>query len=61
MRVLVVDDEVDSRDLVSTVLEKCQAEVRAVASAPAALQMISQWQPDVLVSDLVCPRKMATP
>ncbi|WP_414576167.1 PAS domain S-box protein [Anabaena sp. CCY 9402-a] len=57
VRVLVVDDEVDSRDFATTVLEKCQAEVQAVDSVPAALEMIKQWQPDVLVSDIGMPNE----
>ncbi|AFY46483.1 PAS domain S-box [Nostoc sp. PCC 7524] len=57
VRVLVVDDEADSRDFVSTVLQQCQAEVRTVESAQAALQMMIKWQPDVLVSDIGMPQE----
>jgi CheY-like chemotaxis protein len=57
VRVLVVDDEADSRDFASTVLEQCQAEVQAVDSVQAALEMINQWQPDVLVSDIGMPNE----
>ncbi|WP_341528066.1 response regulator [Nostoc sp. UHCC 0302] len=55
MRVLVVDDEVDSREFIATVLQQYQAEVQAVASVPEALQLIPQWKPDVLVSDIGMP------
>jgi PAS domain S-box-containing protein len=57
IRVLVVDDEADSRDFITTVLQQCQAEVRAVASVPEALQMIVEWKPDVLVSDIGMPQE----
>ncbi|UKO98246.1 hybrid sensor histidine kinase/response regulator [Nostoc sp. UHCC 0870] len=57
VRVLVVDDEADSRNFASTVLEQCQAEVQAVDSVQAALEMINQWQPDVLVSDIGMPNE----
>ncbi|HIK07510.1 MAG TPA: PAS domain S-box protein [Trichormus sp. M33_DOE_039] len=57
VRVLVVDDEADSREFVTTVLEQCQAQVRSVDSVEAALEMISQWQPDVLVSDIGMPHE----
>ncbi|RCJ25692.1 histidine kinase [Nostoc sp. ATCC 43529] len=57
VRVLVVDDQVDSREFVSTVLEQCQAEVRAVASVQEALQVIREWKPDVLVSDIGMPQE----
>ena len=52
---LVVDDEVDSREFIAMVLKECQAEVTAVTSVPEALQMLIQWQPDVLVSDIGMP------
>jgi PAS domain S-box-containing protein len=55
VRVLVVDDEADSREFIATVLQHYQAEVQAVASVPEALQLIPQWKPDVLVSDIGMP------
>ncbi|MBD2681087.1 MULTISPECIES: PAS domain S-box protein [Nostoc] len=57
VRVLVVDDQVDSREFVTTVLEQYQAEVRAVASVREALQVIPEWKPDVLVSDIGMPQE----
>ncbi|MBD2448252.1 PAS domain S-box protein [Nostoc sp. FACHB-152] len=57
VRVLVVDDEADTRDYISTVLQQCQAEVQTVSSAQEALQMICQWKPDVLVSDIGMPQE----
>ncbi|MBD2411047.1 histidine kinase [Nostoc calcicola FACHB-389] len=57
VRVLVVDDQVDSREFITTVLQQYQAEVQAVASVQEALQVISQWKPDVLVSDIGMPQE----
>ncbi|TAF05081.1 MAG: response regulator [Nostocales cyanobacterium] len=57
VRVLAVDDEADSRKFMTTVLRECQAEVTAVASVPEALQMLTQWKPDVLVSDIGMPEE----
>jgi PAS domain S-box-containing protein len=57
VRVLVVDDEADTRDYITTVLQQCQAEVQTASSAQEALQMISQWKPDVLVSDIGMPQE----
>ncbi|MBH8553968.1 PAS domain S-box protein [Nostocaceae cyanobacterium CENA357] len=57
VRVLVVDDEADTREFILTVLQQCQAEVRVVASVQEALQLISQWKPDVLVSDIGMPEE----
>ncbi|HYO92653.1 MAG TPA: ATP-binding protein, partial [Pyrinomonadaceae bacterium] len=55
LRVLVVDDEEDSRDLILTVLTRCGAEVKAAASAAAALAELEQWNPDLLISDIGMP------
>ncbi|MEH2113777.1 PAS domain S-box protein [Nostoc sp.] len=52
VRVLVVDDQADSREFTITVLEQCQAEVKAVASVSEAWHLIIQWKPDALVSDI---------
>jgi PAS domain S-box-containing protein len=57
VRVLVVDDEVDSREFITTVLEQSQAQVQAAASVQEALQIISQWKPDVIVSDIGMPQE----
>ena len=55
LRVLVVDDEVDMRDLVDFILSEEGAKVTVVASAAEALLMLEQFQPDVLVSDIGMP------
>jgi CheY-like chemotaxis protein len=55
LRVLVVDDEVDARDLISIILTQSGAEVKAVATAAEALHEIMEWRPDALVSDLGMP------
>ncbi|MBD2448520.1 response regulator [Nostoc sp. FACHB-152] len=55
IRILVVDDEDDSREVVAFMLEECGAEVIAVASAAEALPAFNQLQPDVLVCDIGMP------
>ncbi|HEX8494930.1 MAG TPA: response regulator [Pyrinomonadaceae bacterium] len=55
LRVLVVDDEEDSLDLILTVLAACGAEVKSAASAAAALAELEQWNPDLLISDIGLP------
>ncbi|AFY34556.1 ATP-binding protein [Calothrix sp. PCC 7507] len=57
VRVLVVDDEADSREFITTVLQECHAEVMAVGSVSEALQMIAEWKPDVLVGDIGMPEE----
>ena len=55
MRVLVVDDEEDARDLLAAVLGRCGAEVLTAASAGEALVAFGEQKPDVLVSDIGMP------
>lgn len=55
LRMLVVDDEVDTRDLLRAVLEGCGAQIRTAASVAEALRVFREWQPDVLVSDIGMP------
>ena len=55
IRVLLVEDEVDSRDALSEVLQCFGAEVEAVGSAAAALQVVQERVPDILVSDVGLP------
>jgi hypothetical protein len=54
-RVLVVDDEPDTRELLVTALEQYGAEVTAVASASEAMQLFERLKPDVLISDIGMP------
>jgi len=55
MRVLVVDDQQDARDLVTIALTQGGAEVRASTTAREALEVLAQWKPDVLVADIGMP------
>jgi CheY-like chemotaxis protein len=55
VRILVVDDEDDGRELVRAVLAQCGAEVTVAATAPAALEALAQASFDVLVSDIAMP------
>ncbi|MBW4555050.1 MAG: PAS domain S-box protein [Trichormus sp. ATA11-4-KO1] len=55
-QVLVVDDEADIRDLVTFILQEYNVNVTAVASAPEALQFLSQSLPDILISDIGMPQ-----
>jgi CheY-like chemotaxis protein len=57
VRVLVVDDEADTRELVAVVLREAGAEVREADSAAAAIEAMDREIPDVLVSDIGMPRE----
>src|SRR5437879_3760312 len=55
IRVLVVDDDADTRDLITAVLGQSGADVLTAASAQEALDVLARARPDVLVSDLSMP------
>jgi PAS domain S-box-containing protein len=52
LRILIVEDDADTRELLTTILTRCGAKVRAVNSSNAALTEMAQGIPDVLVSDI---------
>jgi CheY-like chemotaxis protein len=52
VRVLVVDDGEDVREVVSVVLGQCGAEVRAVGTAGEGLEALASFAPHVLVSEV---------
>lgn len=55
IRVLVVDDESDMRDVIAFSLERSGSEVFAVETAAKALEALARFQPDILVSDIGMP------
>ncbi|MGE0132936.1 MAG: ATP-binding protein [Blastocatellales bacterium] len=55
VRILVVDDEFDTREVLGAMLARYGAEVRAVESAAEAIRVLVKWNPDVLVSDVGLP------
>jgi signal transduction histidine kinase/DNA-binding response OmpR family regulator len=57
VRILVVDDEADSRDLISAILTRCGSEVRCSESAAEAIQAFAEWGPDLLLSDIGMPNE----
>lgn len=52
INVLIVEDEPDTRDLLTTILQECGANVAAVGSARDAITSIQQNPPNVLLSDI---------
>ena len=55
LRVLVVDDEPDARQIIGTVIAQSGADVRTCKSAREGLEMLKDWKPDVLMSDIGMP------
>jgi PAS domain S-box-containing protein len=54
-RVLVVDDDQDALDLTRTILESARADVRTCESAAAAVDVLRDWVPHVMLCDLAMP------
>jgi PAS domain S-box-containing protein len=57
LRLLVVDDEEDTRALLKTVLEGCGASVTTATCAREAIVALKESRPDVLISDLGMPEE----
>ncbi|MDF5709371.1 MAG: PAS domain S-box protein [Nostoc sp. S4] len=55
LKVLLVDDERDTRELIAFILEQSGAVVTQVASAVEALQVLPNFQPNLLLSDIGMP------
>jgi CheY-like chemotaxis protein len=55
IRVLVVEDDDDSRDATTALLELCGARATAVASVAEALSAVGREAPDVIVADIAMP------
>ena len=55
IRVLIVDDVADARELMKRMLVECGADVLTAASAEEGLSVIQAASPDVLVSDVGMP------
>jgi signal transduction histidine kinase/DNA-binding response OmpR family regulator len=57
LKILVVDDDADTRDLVCTILTRCGSEVKCSESAAEAILAFEEWSPDLLVSDIGMPQE----
>ncbi|BAY41200.1 two-component hybrid sensor and regulator [Nostoc sp. NIES-2111] len=55
LRIVVVDDDADTLELLTFILEQYGVTVEAVSSAKEALEAIAQTKPDILLSDIGMP------
>jgi len=55
IRVLIIDDDIDNLELLTFILEESGAVVSAVTSAKEALEVLAQFKPNILVSDIGMP------
>lgn len=55
VRVLIVEDEFDNRNVLAIALRRCGSEVRCSVTGAEAIGLVESWSPHVLVSDIALP------
>jgi CheY-like chemotaxis protein len=55
LRILLVDDEADAREMVAAILSEAGAEVITASGAREAFELMAQRKPDALISDIGMP------
>jgi len=55
LRVLVIDDEPDAREMLKVLLESCHVEVMTAASAAEGFAVLRDKRPDIVLSDIAMP------
>lgn len=55
LRVLIVEDEFDAREMIVAVLQGYGAQVEAASDVAAGLGFVESWLPDIIVSDIGMP------
>jgi len=57
LRIVIVDDDPDARDLLATVLTQRSAQVYAADTAAEAFDLLGRERPDALISDIAMPEE----
>jgi CheY-like chemotaxis protein len=57
LKLLIVDDDPNTRDLLAEALEVRGARVRACAGAGEVCRTLADWHPDLVISDVGMPRE----
>jgi signal transduction histidine kinase/response regulator RpfG family c-di-GMP phosphodiesterase len=55
LRVLVVDDQSDTRELLTAILYFSEAEVKTARNIEEAMECFFAWQPEIVISDIAMP------
>jgi PAS domain S-box-containing protein len=55
LRILIVEDEPDTREVLCCALQQYGAQVLAAGDAPSGFALLCKWRPDLLVSDIGLP------
>jgi CheY-like chemotaxis protein/anti-sigma regulatory factor (Ser/Thr protein kinase) len=56
-RILLIDDENDTLEMLAAVLDQNGAEVKAQTNVREALEAVKEWKPDVVISDIAMPEE----
>jgi signal transduction histidine kinase len=57
LKILFVDDDINTLNLIQVLLSSCGAEVRTCSTVAEALEILTTWTPDVLISDICLPHE----
>jgi CheY-like chemotaxis protein len=55
LKILIVDDEPDTCEMLRFIFNECGSIVEVAQSADAALEVFDRWHPDMLISDIGMP------
>jgi PAS domain S-box-containing protein len=55
LKILIVDDEMDARNMLRYIFDQCGAIVETAQSVSAALEVFDRWNPNMLISDIGMP------
>jgi PAS domain S-box-containing protein len=55
LKVLVVDDESDTREMLKAMLQQYEAQVVVAATAAEAIEVFNVWKPNILILDIGMP------
>ena len=57
LRLLLIEDDEESRELIEVILTEGRATVRSVGSTEEALQVLNTWTPEIIISDIGMPEE----
>jgi signal transduction histidine kinase/CheY-like chemotaxis protein len=57
LKILAVDDQRDTLEVIEAILTQCGAVVRTCGDTRAAVGMLREWRPDLLVADIGLPEE----
>ena len=60
VKVLLVEDDEDVRDMLSQMLTRASHEVKTAVDGEEALELLKQFHPHILVTDIIMPKKSGT-